>query len=507
MDITSITYILFVAVSLLLYWNVKKEWQWRILLADSLVFYFWGNKTPYTFIYLLVSVCSVWAATAYFEKSADIVKKKVVLILTIILNVGILAVLKYTNLILNTFNYYSARNGGQTVSLVTFAASLGISFYTLQIIAYLLDAYWGVTQIERNPLKLLLFTGFFPLMVSGPISTHSHLAPQLFEEHRFDYTRVTKGVRRIGFGIAKKVIVADRMAMVVNYMFSDPETFSGIWILLSSMAFVVELYFDFSGCMDIVSGVSLCFGIELQDNFKAPFLSKTIQEFWTRWHITLGGWLKNYIMNPLLKSRQLTDMASKLKKKYGKRAKKIPSYIAMFAVWTLMGLWHGNSWKYIIGEGWWFWIIMVSTQILEPAYKKMKQALHINDASFWWNAFRVARTFTLYSIGMLFFRAADLPTANYMLGRMFVPTGLIEPLQSLRAGAWPQLGGLIPATAILIMVLCQIICDAKCIKGESAASLVTERSLPVRWLCYFGLALLIVTTGAFGQSSFIYFGF
>lgn len=497
----------FVTVSLIVYFLVPKRFQWWVLLIDSLVFYF-ANSVAYTFAYLALSVASVYLATLYFDKKTK--GKKPVLILTIVLNVGMLAVLKYTNLVINTINFFGQRKGIAPIGTVQWYSSLAISFYTLQIVAYLLDCYWQVTKRETNPLKLLLFTGYFPLMISGPISSHSDLGVKLFEEHDFDYARVASGFRRIAWGVAKKVIVADRLAVVVGFLFADPDTYSGLWVLIAALMFIVQLYFDFSGCMDIVLGVSKCFGIELTENFKAPFLSKSMQEFWQRWHITLGAWLKSYVMYPLLKTEGLSNLGARLKKKFGKQGKKIPSYIAMLAVWFLMGLWHGNSWKYVIGEGLWFWFVIVMEQILEPSFAKLEKSMHISKDAGWLNALRVARTVLLYSFGMIFFNAESLEAALHMIGRMFSwsgPQGFISALKTLYDEAFGAFGGIDALIVVVIMMGLQVFVDTRTYKDCDTQGLITKRPAAVRWMLYFALVLAIVLEGAFGQSSFIYFGF
>lgn len=373
MDITSVSYIVFIFISLVIYWRIPYKIQWIFLLLVSISYYF-INGAWYTYAYILCSVISVYFATNYFMRQDDIRKKRVGLIVTIILNVSILAILKYSNLFIKTYNFICNDSKIQLLNLVP---SLAISFYTLQIISYLLDAYWGVTEIEKNPFRLLLYTTYFPLMVSGPICRHSQLGTYLFQEHRFDYDCVTRGFRRIAWGMAKKVVVADRLAIPVGVMFNNPDLYPGLWVLVAGGIFIFQLYFDFSGCMDIVIGVSNCFGIELPENFNTPFFSKSIQEFWQRWHMTLGGWLKDYIMYPVLKSDMMINLQTVCRKRWGKAGKKIPSYIAMFFVWTIMGLWHGNSWKFIIGEGLWFWITIVLGQLLEPYYVKIKKRLYI----------------------------------------------------------------------------------------------------------------------------------
>lgn len=503
MSITSVSYLLFVTISLFIYLNIATKYQWYILLIDSLLFYF-VNAKPYTFVYLLISVFSVFIATQFFKKCKDdIKKKKMALLLTIILNVGILAVLKYTNLFIDTFNFFCKTD----IVHVTWYSSLAVSFYTLQILAYLLDCYWNVEDVEDNPLKLLLFTSYFPLMISGPISMHHNLAQQLSIEHRFDYDRVTSGLRRVAWGMAKKVVVADRLSIVITQMFNNPDIYSGIWGLIAAIGFVVELYFDFSGCMDIVIGVSKCFGIELVENFNAPFMSRTVQEIWQRWHITLGAWLKSYIMYPLLKTDALVTIGSVCKKKFGKQGKKVPSYIAMLVVWLLMGLWHGNSWKYIIGEGLWFWLIIVLGQVLEPFFVNIKKYLHINESNIVWKTFQRLRTIILFSIGMIFFNATSLNAAFYMLKNLFKLTGFSTPLKELYANSWINFGGKISLIAVLFIFMVQVFSDIYMYKGGNAQDIIKSLPFVCRWLLYIVLIFCIILCGSFGQSSFIYFGF
>lgn len=501
MEITSAGYIAFVAVSLFVYWHIAHKYQWYVLLIDSLIFYF-QNARPYTIVYLLISVVTVYGATRYFEKNGD--RSKLVLIITLIVNIGMLVLLKYTNLFIDTINYI----GNREIPTVSWYASLAISFYTLQIVSYLLDCYWKVEPVEKNPLKLYLFTSFFPLMVSGPISSHSQLAPQLFQEHQFDYDRVTSALRRIAWGIAKKVVVADRLSVVVAYMFSNPDLFPGVWVLIAALLFVIELYFDFSGCMDIVIGVSKCFGIELVENFNSPFLSRSIQEIWQRWHITLGGWLKAYVMYPLLKSSALINLGEFCKKRFGKKhGKKIPSYIAMLVVWLLMGIWHGNSWKYVVGEGLWFWAVIVLGQILDPAFTKLKQFLHIRDENIIWKAFQVCRTLVLFSIGMIFFNAMDLQSAFYMIGKMFTDTHMMDSLHNLHMGVWREFGGRYAFLAMCIIGILQIFVDIKKYKNENPQEVMLHMPVLMRWILYTGFMYIIVLEGRFGKSAFIYFGF
>ncbi len=503
MDITEASFYLFIMVSLVIYWLIPSKGRWIVLGLDSVVFCVLNCQSPITFLYMAAGIMSVYLATLFFYRHPGDKKNKPIMILALLFNIGMLAVLKYTNLVINTRNYF-AKNDVPTVAWI---APMAISFYTLTLVSFLLDCYWGVAKFEKNPLKLALYVFYFPLMVSGPILRAGETKDKLFEEKTFDYARTVHGMRRAAWGLLKKVVVADRLGMIVAHFFQDIELYSGLWTFVACFTFVIELYFDFSGCMDIVIGLSACFGIELPENFKAPFLSKTIQEFWSRWHITLGAWLKDYIMNPILKTDGMVKLGSKCKKKFGKAGKKIPSYFAMFFVWTAMGLWHGNSWKYIIGEGWWFWLILVLGQVLEPLFKSVKKKMNIAEDNKAFNAFRVVRTFVLYSFGMLFFRAPDLMTSFRMVGNIFSKTMIHKPLASLYDTVWGNFGGAIGVLVVVIVMVLQIICDFRTYKGESVQTVVVGFKAPLRWILYFILVFAIIEFGEFGQSAFIYFGF
>ena len=502
MEITSIGYLVFVGISLLVYWHVPRKIQWWILLADSLLFYFL-NASAGTFIYVLVSAASAYLAGRYFGQETEKKKKKRVLLLAILLNAGILVVLKYSNLFIDSFNRLFHGNAGA----LNLLSSLAVSYYTLQIIAYLTDTYLGTVRPEQNPLKLLLFTMFFPQMVSGPISRWSGLGKQLFEEHRFDYNRVITGMRRVLFGVAKKVVVADRLAVVVNYLFSHTDTYTGVWVIVAALLFVTELYFDFSGCMDVILGVSKCFGILLPENFNAPFLSRSVQEFWQKWHITLGGWLRDYIMYPISRSALFRKFGKTCKKAFGKSGIQIPYYPAMFVVWTLMGIWHGSSWKYMVGEGWYFWVIIVSSQMLAPVYKKLNALLRIPTDGLPWRIFQVIRTAVLFAVGNIAFRAESLGQTFAMWRNIFRPAAVGSLLTALKDAVYADIGGMPVYLCIAFIGLLQIVCDVLVYKQKDGYELLSKAKLPVRWFLYFAVAGIIVFSGAFGKSQFIYFGF
>ena len=508
MVITDAKFLIFTGILLLVYWYLPTRFQWIWLLAGSLVFFF-INSRPYTFIYMIAGVMAVFVATQVFEKYPDDKgRKKGAFLGALFLNLIFLVILKYINLGVHTVNTVSGLFGrGGIFPDIHIAAPLAISFYTMSLLSYLIDCYQGYKEIEHNPFKLLLFTCYYPLMVSGPMSRHRDLGKKLFEEHRFDYDRVTAGLRRCGWGFAKKLVVADRLSIVVDSMFANSEYFNGIWALLMPMIYSVQLYFDFSGCMDIVLGISECFGIRLTENFKAPFFSRTLQEFWQRWHITLGSWLNDYILFPLLKTEPFKKLKSKCKDRFGKEGARISTFPALFILWSIMGLWHGDSWKYILGEGWWYFTVIVIGQAFAPQFKKLKGRLHIKDDNPVWILFQTVRTYIFFSIGMLFFRAADYPTGLRILRSLFTNGSFIDSAKKLKDLSWNDFGGMKMIIVAGILIVIQIVLDYREYHRISNESIIKERPLIIRWILYLLLVFTIIRFGAFGVSSFIYLGF
>jgi membrane bound O-acyl transferase MBOAT family protein len=440
------------------------------------------------------SVIAVYFATQYFEKNDKY--KKFVLIIVLIVTIGILIVLKYTNtlvgilLIMDDIQY----------SRVNWIAPLAISFYTLQLVAYLLDCYWGVIKAEKNILKLLLYTIYFPQMVSGPISRFNELGASVLQEKKFDYDKAAIGFKRIAWGIIKKLFVAARLKLLADTIFNNPSSFAGIWIWVGAALFIIELYADFSGCMDIVIGVSLCLGIQLTENFNAPMLSRSVQEFWQRWHITLGTWLRDYILNPLLKSEWLITIGKRVKKVFGKKfGKKIPAYIAMFFVWTAMGIWHGDGLKYIIGEGYWFWLIIVLEQTISPLTKKIK-----NNKIY--DIFSILRTFFLVCVGNIFFRAASFRSAVDMIKLGFIKPqnwNLIEIFRLYGIGK-DAMGGLANVGLFLFFLFLMFLFEIMIYKGGNPYKYISKQKIIIRWGIYW-LFVIVIAYNIFGaQADFIY---
>lgn len=428
MALVSFSFIVFFLIILAVYYLMPGRFQWVALLIASLVFYFL-SALPYTFVYVLVSIVTVYFAARRIEAASSKRQAKIIYVLALCVITGMLAVLKYSNFVLGNVCLLIRLFSPQMESIIIhFAASLGISFYTLQMAGYLTDVYWGITKSEKNVGKLALFNIYFPQMISGPINRFGKLAPGLYEKHSFSYEGVRSGIWRITIGFFKKLVVSGQLIGVVDAIYANPQEYGGIFVWLGTLLYVIQIYADFAGCMDIVLGVSECFGIRLAENFMIPFTSRSIQEFWQRWHITLGMWLRDYIMYPILRSGAWGKLTKQIKKHWGKKAAgQLSTFLAMLILWLAMGLWHGGGWNFI-AEGIWFWLVIVLGQLLKPQSDALLKKLRIDRESGFFYIFQCTRTTLIYAVGALFFKSAGLTEALYMLGSAMSPARLWQSM-------------------------------------------------------------------------------
>lgn len=404
--LTSVWFFAAFVLSLFVYYLVPGRIRWVALLVFSVGF-FLASSTAWTGLYLLASIVSAWLCLRSIAKhKAEQPKKaKTALTLGIVFNVGILAVLKYSNFALATVNALT----GLSLAPVHFPAPLGISFYTLQLVGLLLDAYWGVAEPTGNVFQTALFIGYGPQLTSGPIARWGETGTQLFAEHRFEWKNVVFGMERMLWGVFKKLVISARLAVLVDTIYADPATYNGLYVWFAAIFFMFQLYTDFSGCMDIIIGASECYGVRLPENFRTPFFSRSVQEFWQRWHISLGAWVRDYILYPVLRTNAWRKLTKWIKTHWGKKAaKQLPAWLGMLVVWFVIGLWHGGDWKFVLGSGIWYWFWIVLGQWAAPVSKRVNAALHIDAESFGWKTFQRLRTFAVIVIGNMFFRLDSL---------------------------------------------------------------------------------------------------
>lgn len=433
MGIVSLQYLFFLALTFLAYFLVPRRFRWWVLLAASVVFYaICGLEyLPFLAVVTLSTYFAARAMGSIAEKAATQMgetpdrgqkraikaaaqkKKRLVMAGCLVLDFGILAVLKYLNFFVDWL-------GGERLELLM---PLGLSFYTFQAAGYVIDVYRAKEKPERNLAKYALFVSFFPQLVQGPISRHDQLAEQLYEGHDFDFVRARAALRLMAWGYFKKCIVADKLAPLVTALFDAPGDHSGAMAAFAALCYGVQIYADFSGGIDVVRGAGQFVGIDMGQNFNQPYFATSLADFWRRWHITLGNWMRSYIFYPLALSKRMTRLGRRLSDKLGSYVgKAIPLCLASLVTFLVVGIWHGAGWKYVV-YGLWNGVIIAIGTLTEPALTRFYEKRGIDQNGWALHALRIVRTFLLVTIGRFFARAADVKTALFMLGRVFTGWG------------------------------------------------------------------------------------
>ncbi len=353
MSLTSLVFLLFCVITVLIYFIVPKKFQWIILLIASIIFLFYDNLHIGTILQALVILIPSYILARKIEKHANTKQGRTLLTIGILIILGQLIYLKYTNLFLATANHiYNLFHINYQFKFVERNSLIGISYYSLIMIGYLVDVYRGTCKSQKNILKCALFMSYFPILTSGPFIRYGSVGEELYKGHKLHYETLTRGLVRILWGLFKILVISQRIGMYVDTVYSNLNTFTGYFTVLAVILFTTQLYTNFSGSIDVIMGISEIIGIKLPENFTLPFFSRTITDLWRNWHITLGAWLRDYIFYPLLKSNMMQKLAQKCKKLFGKKAaKKIPLYLSMLIMWIIIGAWHGGAYKFIIGSG------------------------------------------------------------------------------------------------------------------------------------------------------------
>lgn len=506
---TSFYFLCFYTGLLFIYYLIPKKMQWVFLLLSSIAFYLLtGNGI--LILYPAAACLAAYAGIRIMAGTEETGKRRGALVLVILLLAGILFVLKYINFGINTINGIAEilGFGGNIITGLQFLVPLGVSFYTLSVLGYVIDVYNEIAQPQKNFFKLALYGMYFPAILSGPILRYREDGKQFFEPHAFDYRQVTFGMQRMLWGFFKTLVISERMNTIVNTVYDNYMNYPGVYIWLATVCYAFQLYTNFSGAMDIVLGMSQTFGVKLPENFQTPFLSKNISEYWRRWHITLGVWMKEYIFYPLLRTRAFTNLNKNMKSRFGKkRGKQLTTFIAMFILWFMVGIWHGGDWKFVIGSGLLHWFYIVSGELLTPFFHKLMKRLHIKQESLWVNGFRVLRTFFLVNIGFVFFRADSVRTAWQMLkGGVSVWN-----MEVLFNGSVFTLG-LDPIEFIIGVVSLVILLAVSLLQQrESVRERIEKLRLPVRFIIWYALLFYTILLGYYGPgysaAEFIYQGF
>ena len=504
MAFTTLKFLIFFAVLMVFYYLIPKKYRWIILLAGSYVFY--GFASPWFLIFLVSSSIITFFGAILINKYGEKQKlQKTFLILTIVLQLSTLAVFKYLDFFCYSFvsllNEFGVELSWTMLNLIL---PIGLSFYIFQSLGYVIDVYWGKAEPNKNIFKYCLFVSYFPLLLQGPISDYSELYPQLIEGHDFNLDNVSSGIKRCMWGFFKKLVIANHITAMTSSIWANYSSYSGlIWVLIIIL-YLIEIYADFSGYMDIAIGCSKMLGIDVMENFNRPYFSKTIPEYWRRWHISLGAWFRTYVFYPILKGRFCSWIRRKLRTNHKVLANTIPDAIALLIVWVLLGFWHGPSWGYVLYGVYYGLIITIST-LISPLVRKFHGKHPRLKTNKLFITFQIGRTLLLVAIGSFIFRPANIDATLTIFSNML--SG-INVTQFGKFGFDYMLSLLI----VLFGTILLFIVDLYAYRHEGNTIVTKINSLAIGWrlVIYIGLFAVILIFGAYWSAAtnqFMYFIF
>ena len=492
MGYISFLFAVLLVASLIIYYIIPKKYQWVVLLLSSILFY--ASYELKYFAFLLFNILITFLSAIYIGKAADNHLKKRLLILYLITNFMIWYIVNCSGWTISMLNYaFSLFHMDIRITLPTIIVPLGISYYTLQSIAYLVDVYKGKIKPEKNVFKLATYISYFPAIVQGPISRFDDLSKRLFHDaHKFDYSNFCFALQLILYGMMKKIVIADNLAVFVNNIFQNYSSYGGFILYIGAVFFSIQLYMDFSGCVDICRGVSSLFGVKLMQNFNKPYYAMSIKDFWSRWHISLSSWLKDYIYIPL----------------GGNRKGRGRKYLNLVITFLISGLWHGAGFAFL-AWGLLHAVYQIFGEITVGIRKKAKRWLNIVENSASDKFYKVLITFHLVTFAWIPFRAPSLSSALQYIKNMvtnYNPWVLTD-------GFLFQFGISFTLLVFLVINIVSVFfVEYKQYRYEiQYRYCIAQLHICLRWGIYFLLIFDLLIFGAYGagysSSAFLYGGF
>lgn len=521
MSLFSIEFIIFIISLIILYFILPAKYQWVVLLLASALFYLTAGLKGC--IYIATTILLQYFLALKLEQynsrmAAELADKKLnskskkeikafynykkrkIVIISVIISIGTLAFLKLADLAIEEINILFKAD----IHTLNLLIPLGLSYYTFKAIGYVIDVYRGRVIAEKNVFKLALYIGYFPALFQGPIDRYEDLAWQLTSEHKFNYTRLCFGAQRMLWGYIKKLVIADRIAVITDQIIGN-YAYDGFVLFIGFFLYMFRLYADFSGGMDIVNGLSEIFGIKLTENFARPFFATSIAEYWKRWHITLGAWMRTYVFYPLSLSQVFTRLGRRCRKLFGdKTGKLIAPSLASFITFFLLGLWHGAGWKYVI-YGIYMAMFVSTATLLEPFYTNLRKLLHIEEKSKSWHLFQIVRTIFIVTLSRYIVMSKNVADIIGMLKATFCnfnPWIFFD-------GSLYQLGLNRPNFILMLLsIIILLAVDFAQERGVHIRESISHQSIFIRWGIYYAAILSLVIFGMYGPgynaSSFIY---
>ncbi|WP_317041670.1 MBOAT family O-acyltransferase [Bizionia sp. APA-3] len=407
------------------------------------------------------------------------------LLVSLLVNLGFLVYFKYTNFFIDTFvSSFKLFGDNLEVSTLNIILPVGISFYTFQTLSYTIDIYRKQLKPTKDALSFFTFVAFFPQLVAGPIERASHLLPQFYKTYKFNYYQVKSGLLLVAFGLFKKMVIADRLAILVNQVYNNPTDHGGLDLIIATVFFAFQIYCDFSGYSDIAIGLARTMGFDLMKNFDSPYFSKSITEFWRRWHISLSTWFRDYVYIPL----------------GGSRNGKYRTYLNLFIVFFVSGLWHGAAMTFVIW-GAIHGIIIVLEKAFKPKLHNFLKSINFNLKSIGSNMLFMTITFFTVCFAWVFFRANSFKDAIYIIS---------NSASTKNEHSIVELGLSQGEIIIAILSIISLIGFDYYHKKQSIFALLNKEGVVFRYSVYLTIIFVILIFGIYGEDSvseFIYFQF
>ena len=484
----SLEFLIFFPIVVTVYFTLPDRLRRFFLLGAS--YYFYMSWKPEYLILIIISTLIDYYAGIQMGKAESTSTRKAYLILSLCTNLGILFAFKYFNLFNDTVrNIFNSCNIFYGIPAFEALLPVGVSFYTFQTLSYTFDVYRKHKEPETHFHIFALYVSFFPQLVAGPIERSTHLLPQFYKRHTFDGHRVVSGLQLILWGLFKKVVIADTLAVYVNTVYNAPDTVQGLPVLLATYFFAFQIYCDFSGYSDIAIGCAQIMGYDLRENFRRPYFAQSIAEFWKRWHISLSSWFKDYLYIPL----------------GGNRVLKWRWYFNLLVVFLVSGLWHGANWTFVIW-GALHGLYLVLSNMTQAIRARVSQFFHLDQVPVVHQYVRMLITFHLVLFSWIFFRANSIPDAFLIMQNMLSIDLASLSVSQLGINIAPGIGRaemIIVSLAIFFLLFIHMIEERR----KSFRLILADQPIFMRWFVYLVLILAVMNLGVPQEIPFIYFQF
>ena len=505
MDLKSLYYLIFVFAVAVVYYGVYKiPKAQKIVIAIANILFIVSVCYEKALAIILAMTLAVYGISLLIQMALNNKNKGQAKLFMWMGVIFVIAILCYFKFFTYTYDILAEFAAGYGVNLTPLITPVGISYYSLSMIAYILDVYHKKHPAEKNFVDFFVFITYFPAIIQGPIGIYKTIGAQFKQTHEFDENAVIMGLMRIVWGYIKKVVIADRIGIMVIAILKDDNAV-GVMLIWAMVLYSFQIYTDFSGGIDVVMGISECLGIKLRENFKAPLISQSVTEYWQRWHMSLGDFMEKYIYYPIVLHRSVMKFSKKIPNAYLQKV--FSATFASVIVFVIVGIWHGTGWNYVVYGAYQAFFVS-SAVLLGPAYKKIREVLHIDTETMTYKLLTILRTFTILVFGRFFIRAKDLTQAIELFKRAFSKWNINVLFDGSQLNYGLDYKNLYLMYVLIILI---IIVDVLHDKGFKFRETILRQDIAFRFTVYFVALFTIIIFGIYGPGydsvSFIYQGF